>query len=61
MRKVMVRILADRCSLGHHWVQAMHLHNGMTVLALYDHRSNADTLDVNPGLETIALRVAFPC
>jgi len=34
--------------------------NGMTVLASYDHRSNADTLDVNPGLETIALRVAFP-
>ncbi|MDE0984034.1 MAG: acyloxyacyl hydrolase [Yoonia sp.] len=38
----------------------MHLHNGITVLASYDHRSNADTLDVNPGLETIALRVAFP-
>jgi len=34
--------------------------NGVTVLASYDHRSNADTQDVNPGLETIALRVAFP-
>ena len=33
--------------------------NGMTVLASYDHRSNADTLDVNLGLETIALRVVF--
>jgi hypothetical protein len=34
--------------------------NGMTVLASYDHRSNADTQARNPGLETIALRVAFP-
>ncbi|MFT4706343.1 MAG: hypothetical protein ACJAXK_002730 [Yoonia sp.] len=34
--------------------------NGMTLLASYDHRSNADTQDINPGLETIALRVAFP-
>ncbi len=34
--------------------------NGVTVLASYDHRSNADTQDLNPGLETIALRVAFP-
>lgn len=34
--------------------------NGVTVLASYDHRSNADTQDINPGLETIALRIAFP-
>lgn len=34
--------------------------NVVTVLASYDHRSNADTQDLNPGLETIALRVAFP-
>lgn len=34
--------------------------NGMTLLASYDHRSNADTQDINPGLETIAFRVAFP-
>lgn len=34
--------------------------NGMTLLASYDHRSNADTQDLNPGLETIALRFAGP-
>lgn len=34
--------------------------NGMTVLAAYDHRSNADTQELNPGLETISLRFAIP-
>lgn len=34
--------------------------NGMTVLAAYDHRSNADTQDLNPGLETLSLRFAIP-
>jgi hypothetical protein len=34
--------------------------NGVTVLASYAHGLNADTQDLNPGLETIALRVAFP-
>ena len=34
--------------------------NGMTLLAAYDHRSNGDTQDLNPGLETISLRFAMP-
>lgn len=34
--------------------------NGATILASYDHRSNADRIKPNPGLETIALRIAFP-
>ncbi len=34
--------------------------NGMTLLAAYDHRSNADTQELNPGLETISLRLAVP-
>lgn len=34
--------------------------NGSTIVASYDHRSNADRIKPNPGLETIALRVAFP-
>lgn len=33
--------------------------NSMTILMSYDHRSNADTQDTNPGLETVAVRVAF--
>lgn len=33
--------------------------NGSTVLISYDHRSNADTKPLNPGLETIAIRYAF--
>lgn len=33
--------------------------NGATLSVLYDHRSNADTNDLNPGLETIAIRYAF--
>ncbi len=34
--------------------------NGATVLAAYDHRSNADTLPLNPGLETISIRFSIP-
>lgn len=34
--------------------------NGVTATISYDHRSNADRLDLNPGLETLSLRVAFP-
>lgn len=34
--------------------------NGATIYAAYDHRSNADTLPLNPGLETISLRFAIP-
>ncbi|MCG3267724.1 acyloxyacyl hydrolase [Yoonia sp. I 8.24] len=32
--------------------------SGATLSLHYDHRSNADTQDLNPGLETIALRYA---
>ena len=34
--------------------------NGMTATVAYDHRSNADTQRLNPGLETISLQIAFP-
>lgn len=34
--------------------------NGGTLLVSYDHRSNADTQDLNPGLETVAVRYAIP-
>jgi hypothetical protein len=34
--------------------------NGASVLVSYDHRSNGDTLSLNPGLETLALRIAIP-
>lgn len=34
--------------------------NGATVSLLYDHRSNADLADTNPGLETVGLRVGIP-
>lgn len=33
--------------------------NGATLSVLYDHRSNADTQSVNPGLETLSLRYAI--
>ena len=33
--------------------------NGATLLAAYDHRSNADTRAINPGLETISIRYAI--
>lgn len=33
--------------------------NGNRIIVAYDHRSNADTDPVNPGLETISLRVSF--
>ncbi|SFR39195.1 Lipid A 3-O-deacylase (PagL) [Yoonia tamlensis] len=33
--------------------------NGATISVHYDHRSNGDTQDLNPGLETIALRYAI--
>ena len=33
--------------------------NGSTLTVLYDHRSNADTQDVNPGLETLSVRYAI--
>ena len=33
---------------------------GAEISLAYDHRSNADRLPLNPGLETISLRVAFP-
>ena len=48
--------LQFRSSLGVGYAFA----NGATILASYDHRSNADTQMPNPGLETIAVRVAFP-
>lgn len=34
--------------------------NGIRVGISYDHRSNADIKSVNPGLETIQLRVSVP-
>ena len=34
--------------------------NGATILASYDHRSNGDLRELNPGLETIGVRFAFP-
>ena len=34
--------------------------NGATLLAAYDHRSNADTQELNPGLETVSIRYAIP-
>lgn len=34
--------------------------SGATLTVFYDHRSNADTQILNPGLETIAVRYAFP-
>lgn len=34
--------------------------NGATLTASYDHRSNADTLPLNPGLETVSIRYAIP-
>ena len=33
--------------------------NGATLSVLYDHRSNGDTHNLNPGLETIAVRYAI--
>ncbi|MEJ6401850.1 acyloxyacyl hydrolase [Yoonia sp. 2307UL14-13] len=33
--------------------------NGATLTVSYDHRSNGDTQNVNPGLETLAIRYAF--
>lgn len=33
--------------------------NGATISVMYDHRSNGDTKDLNPGLETLAIRYAF--
>jgi hypothetical protein len=33
--------------------------NGGTLTVLYDHRSNADTQNINPGLETLSLRYAI--
>ena len=33
--------------------------NGATLAVLFSHRSNADTQDTNPGLETLSLRYAF--
>ena len=32
--------------------------NGATLTVLYDHRSNADTQPLNPGLETLSIRYA---
>lgn len=34
--------------------------NGATLSVLYDHRSNAELGDSNPGLETVGLRVGIP-
>lgn len=33
--------------------------NGATLTLLYDHRSNADTQELNPGMETLSLRYAI--
>jgi hypothetical protein len=33
--------------------------NGSTLSLLYDHRSNADTQELNPGLETLSLRYSI--
>jgi len=33
--------------------------NGATLAVLFDHRSNADIQDRNPGLETLGIRYAF--
>lgn len=34
--------------------------NDIRVGLYYDHRSNADTQDINPGLETYGLRISIP-
>ena len=34
--------------------------NGIRVGLSYDHRSNADIVSLNPGLETVQLRVSIP-
>ncbi|THD71978.1 acyloxyacyl hydrolase [Thalassobius vesicularis] len=34
--------------------------NGLRIGLSYDHRSNADTATLNPGLETVQLRVSIP-
>jgi hypothetical protein len=34
--------------------------NGATLALMFAHRSNADTQEVNPGLETLSLRYALP-
>jgi len=33
--------------------------NGATLAVLFDHRSNADAQNLNPGLETLGIRYAF--
>lgn len=48
-------LLQFRSSLG----LGYEFSNGSTLLVSYDHRSNADTRDFNPGLETIAVRYAI--
>jgi len=49
-------ILQFRSSLG----VGVEFENGSTLLVSYDHRSNGGITEYNPGLETIAIRYAFP-
>lgn len=48
-------VLQFRSSLG----IGYEFDNGSTLLVSYDHRSNGDTQDFNPGLETLAIRYAI--
>ncbi len=48
-------ILQFRSSLG----LGYEFDNGATLSVQYDHRSNADLNDYNPGLETLSIRYAF--
>ena len=44
-----------RAALGAGYIFA----NGATLTVSYDHRSNGDIEDLNPGLETLSIRYAF--
>jgi len=48
--------LQFRSALG----AGFNFNNGGTVTILFDHRSNADTRSLNPGLETFGIRYAIP-
>ena len=47
--------LQFRSSLGLGW----EFGTGAQIVAAYDHRSNADTRGINPGLETISIRYSL--
>ena len=49
-------VLQFRASLGAGYT----FDNGGAVTVSYDHRSNADTQDINPGLEVLSISYAIP-